>query len=152
MGGMRVLEWAVGYPQRVARAVVISVGAQAIGRADRAVHVQIRAVKADPKWRGGDYYDAAPGDGPHGGLEIARGIGHISYRSELELHERFGRESPGRRGPVRRRPLRGRVVPRVPGREAGAALRRQHLHRAVGRDEPPRRRRGRGGIEPALVA
>ena len=26
----------------------------------------------DPRWRGGDYYDAAPGDGPAEGLSIAR--------------------------------------------------------------------------------
>ena len=92
MGGMRVLEWAVGYPSRVARAIVVSVGAQATAEQIGLCNVQIRAVKADPKWRGGDYYDAVPGDGPHVGLEIARGVGHISYRSEIELDERFGRE------------------------------------------------------------
>ena len=47
---------------------------------------------------------------------------------------------PAGRGAVRRRPVRGGVVPRLPGRQAGAALRRQHLPRAVGGDEPPRRR------------
>ena len=31
-----------------------------------------RAIRLDPNWRGGDYYDAAPGDGPHEGLEVAR--------------------------------------------------------------------------------
>ena len=30
------------------------------------------AIGLDPKWRGGDYYDAAPGDGPHRGLALAR--------------------------------------------------------------------------------
>jgi len=92
MGGMRVLEWAVGYPARVERAVVISVGAHATAEQIGLCGVQIRAIRADPKWRGGDYYDAAPGDGPHAGLSIARAVGQISYRSELELHERFGRE------------------------------------------------------------
>ena len=43
MGGMRVLEWAVGYPARVARAIVVSVGAQATAE-------QIGAVqRADPR-------------------------------------------------------------------------------------------------------
>jgi homoserine O-acetyltransferase len=92
MGGMRVLEWAVGYPTRVARAIVLSVGAFATAEQIGLCNVQIRAVKADPNWRGGDYYGAAPGEGPHVGLAIARGIGHISYRSEIELDERFGRE------------------------------------------------------------
>ena len=33
-----------------------------------------RAIRMDPRWRGGDYYDAAPGDGPHDGLAMARMI------------------------------------------------------------------------------
>jgi homoserine O-acetyltransferase len=92
MGGMRVLEWAVGQRERVARAVVISVGAQATAEEIALCHVQMRAIRADPKWRGGDYYDAVAGDGPHEGLALARGIGHISYRTELELAARFGRD------------------------------------------------------------
>ena len=71
MGGMRVLEWAVGYPARVARAIVVAVGAYATAEQIGLCNVQIRAVKADPNWRGGDYYDAAPGEGPHVGLAIA---------------------------------------------------------------------------------
>jgi homoserine O-acetyltransferase/O-succinyltransferase len=75
---------------------VISVGAQATAEEIALCHVQMRAIRADPKWRGGDYYDAAPGDGPHEGLAIARGMGHISYRTELELAARFGRDhQPG---------------------------------------------------------
>ncbi len=90
------MEWAVGHRDRVARAVVISVGAQATAEEIALCHVQMRAIRADPKWRGGDYYDAEPGDGPHEGLAIARGIGHISYRTELELAARFGRDhQPG---------------------------------------------------------
>jgi len=91
MGGMRVLEWAVSEPERVERAIVISTGAHATAEEIGLCSVQIRAIRADPKWRGGDYYDAPPGDGPHVGMGIARAIGQISYRSELELHERFGR-------------------------------------------------------------
>ncbi len=58
MGGMRVLEWAVGHRDRVERAVVISVGAQATAEEIALCHVQMRAIRADPNWRGGDYYDA----------------------------------------------------------------------------------------------
>jgi homoserine O-acetyltransferase/O-succinyltransferase len=92
MGGMRVLEWVVGQRDRMDRAVVISVGAQATAEEIALCHVQMKAIRADPKWRGGDYYDAAPGEGPHLGLTIAREIGHISYRTELELAARFGRD------------------------------------------------------------
>jgi homoserine O-acetyltransferase len=91
MGGMRVLEWAIGNRERVERAIVISTGAHATAEEIGLCSVQIRAIRADPKWRRGDYYDAPPGDGPHVGMGVARAIGQISYRSELELHERFSR-------------------------------------------------------------
>jgi homoserine O-acetyltransferase len=92
MGGMRVLEWIVGQRDRMERAVVISAGAQATAEEIALCHVQTKAIRADPNWRGGDYYDAPPGEGPHLGLTIAREIGHISYRTELELAARFGRD------------------------------------------------------------
>jgi homoserine O-acetyltransferase len=62
--------------------------------------VQVRAIRADPTWRGGDYYDAEPGGGPDVGLSIARGIGQISYRSELEFDQRFGRDHQGDENPL----------------------------------------------------
>jgi homoserine O-acetyltransferase len=51
-----------------------------------------RAIHLDPKWRGGDYYDAPPGDGPSEGLGIARMISQITFRSDDVFTERFGRE------------------------------------------------------------
>ena len=155
MGGMRVLEWAVGVPRRVSRARSSSrCGAAGDGRADRAV-LACRSARSRPtrSWRGGDYYDAEPGDGPHAGSSIARGIGQISYRTELELAAAVRPRPPGRRGAVRRRPVRGRVVPRVPRREARRAAstptptsccREAMNHHDVGR--------GRGGIAAALAA
>ena len=49
------------------------------------------ALVLDPKWRGGDYSDAEPGDGPHAGLAVARQIAQIHYRSDASLTQRFGR-------------------------------------------------------------
>jgi homoserine O-acetyltransferase len=100
MGGMRVLEWAVGFPERVARAIVIAVGAKATAEQIALCSLQCRAIRADPAWRGGDYYDAEPGDGPQVGLSLARGIGQVSYRSELEFDERFGRNHQGDESPL----------------------------------------------------
>jgi homoserine O-acetyltransferase len=100
MGGMRVLAWAVGFPDRVARAIAIAVGAKATAEEIALCSLQIRAIRADPKWRGGDYYDAADGDGPHAGLSVARGIGQVSYRSELEFDGRFGRDHQGDENPL----------------------------------------------------
>ena len=101
MGGMRALEWAVGHPDRLERAVVVACGAAASAEQIALCSVQNEAIRADPAWRDGDYYDAAPGEGPHRGMGIARRIGHLSYRSEPELAARFGRapqageEAPG---------------------------------------------------------
>ncbi|HEX6380680.1 MAG TPA: homoserine O-acetyltransferase [Acidimicrobiia bacterium] len=91
MGGMRALEWAVGYPDRLERAIVVACGAAASAEQIGLCAVQNEAIQADPAWRGGDYYDAGPGEGPHRGMGIARRIGHLSYRSEAELATRFGR-------------------------------------------------------------
>jgi homoserine O-acetyltransferase len=89
MGGMRVLEWAVGYPGRVRRAIVLAVGAASTADEIALSSLQIRAIKADPQYFGGDYYER--GDGPREGLAIARGMGQITYRTSGEFEVRFGR-------------------------------------------------------------
>ena len=63
---------------------------------------QLAAIGADPQFRGGNYYDAADGEGPHVGLGIARMIAHTTYRSESELAERFGRSYQGEGDPLGR--------------------------------------------------
>jgi homoserine O-acetyltransferase len=90
MGGMRALEWVVAKPSRLERAVVTAVGAA--GTADQIAlcSLQVRAVRADPLFVGGDYYDLA--SGPRTGLSIARGIGQFSYRTWTEFETRFGRD------------------------------------------------------------
>nr|WP_049806981.1 homoserine O-acetyltransferase [Pseudofrankia inefficax] len=89
MGGMRALEWAVAFPERVERAVVIACGATATADQLGLYAAQLDAITLDPGWRGGDYHRAAPGDGPHAGLGLARRLGQLSYRSEAELAARF---------------------------------------------------------------
>jgi homoserine O-acetyltransferase len=96
MGGMRALEWSVTYPERVERLIVLACGAAATAEQIALCAVQAQAIRFDPGFKGGDYYDCLPGEGPERGLGIARRIGHISYRSELELDTRFGRDAqPG---------------------------------------------------------
>lgn len=91
LGGMRVLEWLVANPGSAVSALVIgaaaAVGADQIGSHE----AQIAAIHADARFRGGDYYDAAAGEGPHRGLAVARRIAHLTYRSRMEMEERFGR-------------------------------------------------------------
>lgn len=99
LGGMRVLEWMVAHPDRVRSGLVL--GTTAAVTADQiGTHAtQIAAIQADPRFRGGDYYDAAPGEGPHGGMGVARRIAHLTYRSESELSLRFGRDPQGEENP-----------------------------------------------------
>ncbi|WP_210418281.1 homoserine O-acetyltransferase MetX [Ruania zhangjianzhongii] len=100
MGGHRVLEWAVTAPERVAAIAAIATAAQTSADQIAWAHAQLGAIRADPQFRGGDYYDAADGDGPHVGLGIARQIAHTTYRSAHELDERFGRIPQGGENPL----------------------------------------------------
>ena len=99
MGGMRVLEWCIGEPERVARAVVLSVGAAASADQIALCSLQVRAIRSDPAFHGGDYYDTP--DRPVDGLLTARGIGHFSYRTGGEFEERFGRQAQGEEEPLK---------------------------------------------------
>ena len=100
MGAMRVLEWLVGYPSRTAAALVLAVGAAATGDQIGMQSAQLRAIKSDPRWRGGDYYDAGDGEGPHIGMGLARRIAHLTYRSADELQTRFGNEPQNGEDPL----------------------------------------------------
>ncbi len=92
MGGMQVLEWAVTYPRRVRSIVPIATCLQATAQQIAWGAIGRKAIKLDPRWRGGDYYDAAPGDGPVEGLAIARQIAQVTFRSDNAFTDRFGRE------------------------------------------------------------
>lgn len=100
MGGHRALEWAAGHPERVERVAAIATCAQTSGDQIAWAHSQLAAIRADPRYRGGDFYDAADDDGPHVGLGIARQIAHTTYRSAPELDERFGRLPQGGEDPL----------------------------------------------------
>ena len=87
MGGMRALEWAVAMPDRVATLFFLASGAIATADQIGTQTTQQAAVRADPRWAGGDYDRAVP---PVDGLGIARRIAHLTYRSTVELGTRFG--------------------------------------------------------------
>jgi homoserine O-acetyltransferase len=98
MGGMRVLEWAVMHPQRVATAIVLASTPYATAEQIAWCAPQLSAIRSDPNFNGGNYYGRA--DGPVVGLGIARSIAHVTYRSELELAERFGRAAQEEEQPL----------------------------------------------------
>ncbi len=91
MGGMHALEWAVGLPDRVERAAILS--APPITTADQIAlnTVQADTIRMDPRFAGGQFYDAGDGDGPHRGLALARRMALLNYRSPTELNQRFQR-------------------------------------------------------------
>jgi homoserine O-acetyltransferase len=93
MGGMQVLEWGVMYPDRVGALVPIATAAAASAQQIGWWSSGRRAIRMDPRWRGGDYYGAAPGDGPHEGLATARMMSMMTFRSDDVFSARFGRET-----------------------------------------------------------
>ena len=100
MGGMHALEWAVQHPDRVERLAVLA--APATSSADQIAlnSVQIEAIRIDPLFRGGDYYDES--EGPYRGLALARRMALLNYRSPSELNDRFERSWQGALDPLGR--------------------------------------------------
>jgi homoserine O-acetyltransferase len=94
MGGMQALSWPATFPSRIRAAVVIASTARHTAQNIAFHEVGRQAVMADPKWRGGAYYDV--GDPPAAGLAVARMAAHITYLSEAGLTEKFGRRLQAR--------------------------------------------------------
>ncbi len=93
IGGMQVLDWAILFPERVQRAVII--GVAPLGAMGLALnHLQRLAIQSDPEWLGGRYWSQRQ---PRNGLALAREIAMLSYKSPELFAERFGR-NPNRNG------------------------------------------------------
>ncbi|MBV7498456.1 homoserine O-acetyltransferase [Achromobacter sp. ACM05] len=101
LGGMQALSWSITLPERVANCIVIAstprLSAQNIGFNE----VARRAIITDPDFHGGDYY--AQDTVPRRGLSVARMIGHITYLSDDDMAEKFGRaqRAPAENGAYR---------------------------------------------------
>jgi homoserine O-acetyltransferase len=91
MGGMHAIEWGVAEPERVDRLAVIAAPARSSADQIALNSVQVEAIHIDPRFAGGDYYDAPDGEGPHRGLALARRMALLNYRSPSELNGRFER-------------------------------------------------------------
>jgi homoserine O-acetyltransferase len=92
MGGMQVLEWGVMFPERVRSIIPIATSAAASAQQIAWWSTGRRIIRLDPRWRGGDYYDAPPGEGPGEGLAMARMVSQITFRTDDVFTDRFGRE------------------------------------------------------------
>ena len=100
MGGMHVMEWGIMYPERVARLAIIAAPAATSADEIALNTVQIEAIRLDPNFRAGHYYEASAGDGPHHGLALARRISFQNFRTPQELNERFDRSSQSEISPL----------------------------------------------------
>jgi homoserine O-acetyltransferase/O-succinyltransferase len=98
MGGARALEWLLTHPDTVRAGLVLAVGARATADQIGTQSTQIAAIKADPNWQSGDYYDT--GRAPDAGLQIARRFAHLTYRGEPDLDSRFGNDAQGAENPL----------------------------------------------------
>ncbi len=92
MGGMQVLEWAITYPHRVNSIVPIATCIESSAQQIAWGAIGRRALLMDPLWNGGDYYGAAPDQGPWHGLAVARMIAQVTFRTDNRFNEKFGRE------------------------------------------------------------
>jgi homoserine O-acetyltransferase len=147
MGGMRALEWAVGFPDRVDRCLALATCASFTADQIAWGTAQLAAIRADPNFRAGDYYG---GPAPLAGMAIARQIAHTTYRSALELNTRFGRSPQESEDPLRGGRFAVESYLQHHGRKLGARFdpnsylvltEAMHSH-DIGR--------GRGGVDAAL--
>ena len=90
LGGMQALAWAIRYPQRIANALVIAAAPNLSAQNIAFNEVARQAILTDPDFHDGHF--AAAGTKPRRGLRVARMIGHITYLSDEQMEEKFGRE------------------------------------------------------------
>jgi len=90
LGGMQALEWALQFPDRIRHALVIASAPKLSAQNIAFNEVARQAILSDPDFHGGHYYQH--GVVPVRGLRLARMIGHITYLSDDQMGEKFGRQ------------------------------------------------------------
>ena len=90
LGGMQALAWSIMYPKRLRHCVVIASTPRLTAQNIAFNDVARQAILSDPDYRGGDFYEY--GVVPKNGLRVARMVGHITYLSDDDMAEKFGRK------------------------------------------------------------
>jgi homoserine O-acetyltransferase len=90
LGGMQAMAWSMMYPNRIGHCIVIASTPKLSAQNIAFNEVARSAILSDPDFHGGDYY--AHDVKPRRGLRVARMIGHITYLSDDDMAEKFGRE------------------------------------------------------------
>jgi len=89
LGGMQALAWATRYPDRIRHALVIAAAPNLSAQNIAFNEVARQAIRSDPDFHDGHF--EASGTKPRRGLVVARMIGHITYLSDEQMEEKFGR-------------------------------------------------------------
>jgi len=90
LGGMQAMAWSMMYPNRIGHCIVIASTPKLSAQNIAFNEVARSAILSDPDFHGGNYY--AHDVKPRRGLRVARMIGHITYLSNDDMAEKFGRE------------------------------------------------------------
>ena len=90
LGGMQALQWAIDLPERVRHALVIAAAPKLTAENIAFNDVARQAILTDPEFHGGNFY--RHNVRPVRGLRLARMLGHITYLSDDQMAEKFGRK------------------------------------------------------------
>ncbi len=88
LGGQQALEWALAYPERVNKCVILAAAARLSAQGLGFNAVSRFSIMHDANFNGGNYYGS---EGPDSGLAAARMLAHITYLCEDAMHSKFGR-------------------------------------------------------------
>ncbi|HSS69947.1 MAG TPA: homoserine O-acetyltransferase, partial [Casimicrobiaceae bacterium] len=90
LGGMQALAWSLRYPERLRQCIAVATAPNLSAQNIAFNEVARAAIMTDPDFHDGHFY--AYGVKPVRGLRVARMIGHITYISDEQMGERFGRQ------------------------------------------------------------
>lgn len=93
LGGMQVLQWSLDHPDDLDRAVIIAASSRLTAQNIAFSAVGREAIMRDENFQGGRFIGT--GSGPDVGLAVARMMAHITYTSEENFEEKFGRRPQG---------------------------------------------------------
>jgi len=84
LGGMQALQWAIQYPTRIRHSLVIAAAPNLTAENIAFNEVARQAILTDSEYQAGRR--------PVTGLRLARMLGHITYLSDDQMAEKFGRK------------------------------------------------------------
>lgn len=90
MGGMQALRWAIDFPNRLKKSVIIASTPKLSAQNIAFNEVARQSILSDPDFCQGNYLEL--GKTPKRGLILARMVGHITYLTDEAMRVKFGRD------------------------------------------------------------